>query len=152
MARTIPVSAGFHPLAVGPDGTVYVANSTGNTVSVIAPKGTAVDRTIKVGAGPAEIAVANDGTAFVTNQTAGTVSVIPAGADAVSKTIELVSDTGTSEQPHGIAAGPDGTVYVASIKSTTSPSSSPAPTPWLSGSTSRAGRRTWPSHRTAPCT
>lgn len=117
MARTIPVSAGFHPLAVGPDGTVYVANSTGNTVSVIAPQGTAVGRTIKVGAGPAEIAVAKDGTAFVSNQTAGTVSVIPAGADAVSKTIELVSDTGTSQEPHGIAAGPEGTVYVANIKS-----------------------------------
>ena len=117
VARTIPVSAGFHPLAVGPDGTVYVANSTGNTVSVIAPQATAVDRTIKVGAGPAEIAVAKDGTAFVTNQVAGTVSVIPAGADTVSKTIELISDTGTSQQPHGIAAGPDGTVYVSNIKS-----------------------------------
>jgi YVTN family beta-propeller protein len=61
--------------------------------------------------------VTKDGTAFVTNQTAGTVSVIPAGADTVSKTIELVSDTGTSEEPHGITAGPDGTVYVANIKS-----------------------------------
>lgn len=107
VARTIPVSAGLHPLAAGPDGTVYVANPEGDTVSVIAPSGTTVDRTIKVGAGPAEIAVTKDGTAFVTNQTAGSVSVIPAGADAVSKTIELVSDTGTSEEPHGIAAGPD---------------------------------------------
>jgi YVTN family beta-propeller protein len=117
IARSIPVSAGLHPLAAGPDGTVYVANPAGNTVSVIAPNGTAVDRTVKVGAGPAEVAVTKDGTAFVTNQTAGTVSVIPAGADTVSKTIELVTDTGTSEEPHGITAGPDGTVYVANIKS-----------------------------------
>ncbi len=114
--RTVPVPAGRHPLAAGPDGTVYVANSAGNTVSVIAPNGTAVDRTIEVGAGPAEIAVAKDGIAFVSNQIAGTVSVIPAGAHTVARTIELVSDTGTSKEPHGITAGSDGTVYVANIK------------------------------------
>lgn len=117
VARIIPVPAGLHSLAAGADGTVYVANPAGNTVSVIAPNGTAVDRTIKMGAGPAEIAVAKDGTAFVSNQIAGSVSVIPAGSDAVARTIELISDTGTSEEPHGIAAGADGTVYVANIKS-----------------------------------
>ena len=71
MARTFRYPPSFTRFAAETDGTVYVANPAGNTVSVIAPNGTAVDRTIKVGAGPAGMSVTKDGTAFVTNQTAG---------------------------------------------------------------------------------
>jgi YVTN family beta-propeller protein len=59
---------------VAPDGTVYVANLSDGTVSVI--MGDRVTTTINVGKNPGGIVVAPDGTVYVTHSGDGTVSVL----------------------------------------------------------------------------
>ena len=99
-----------------------------------------------------EVAVTKDGTAFVTNQDDGTVAVIPAGANAVARTIQVSSTPGKTENPHGIAAGPDGTIYVTNISSNHVAAINRALRPWPTASMSRADPRRPPSGRTEPST
>jgi YVTN family beta-propeller protein len=110
VTATIPVGSGPNGLAVGPAaGTVYVANATSGTVSVIDEATDAVTATIAVGSGPSGVAVdPAAGTVYVANSGAGTVSVIDAATNAVTATIGVGSD------PNGVAVDPTaGTVYVA---------------------------------------
>ena len=77
-ASTVPtISVGSRPSGVAVDpatGTVYVANSSGNTVSVIDASTNTVTATISVGQGPSGVAVdPATGTVYVTNSTSTTV-------------------------------------------------------------------------------
>ena len=71
-------------------GTVYVANSGSNTVSVISGRTGTVTGTITVGTIPAAVAVNPvTGTVYVTNNSDGTVSVISGRTGTVTGTITV---------------------------------------------------------------
>ena len=112
--QTIAVGNGPKGVAVSPDGTrVYVANSLGDSVSVISTTVTpqSVTTTISVGDGPAGVAVHPDGSkVYVANSSGDTVSVIDTTTDGVVDTILFPATVG----PHGVAVLPDGSkVYVS---------------------------------------
>lgn len=91
----------------------YVANNSGNTVTVINMSNHTVAKTITVGTAPFGVAVNQAGTyAYVTNQTSNNVSVISTSTNSVVATISVQSN------PIGIALTPDGkTAYVANENS-----------------------------------
>jgi YVTN family beta-propeller protein len=110
VTATIPVGSGPNGVAMDPAaGTVYVANATSGTVSVIDGATDAVTATIPVGSGPSGVAVdPAAGTVYVANSGSGTVSVIDAATNGVTATIEVGS------YPNGVAVDlAAGTVYVA---------------------------------------
>ncbi|CAN5341713.1 hypothetical protein BH09BAC6_BH09BAC6_23100 [soil metagenome] len=92
-------------------GFAYIANTYGNTVSVINTSTNSVVSTIPVGLEPVGVTVSPDGTrVYTANTYAGTVSVINTVTNSVIATVPLGS------YPFGILASPDGTrVYVANF-------------------------------------
>lgn len=105
VAHRIAVERTPTDIAVAPDGTVYVANSMSNSVSVIL--GSEVATTVWVGPVPQRLAVGEDGTAYVSSTTKGTVEVLRDGK--VAGTFQI---GGYPEVP---AIAPDGSVYVTAI-------------------------------------
>jgi YVTN family beta-propeller protein len=104
-------SAGSEPSAVAVDpttDTVYVADESGNTVTVIDGETGTVTATIGVGTVPQAIAVdASTDTVYVANL-GGTVSVIDGATDTVTATITV------GITPDGVAVDPvTHTVYVS---------------------------------------
>lgn len=93
----------------------YVANSSGNTVSVIDGATNTVKATVPVGSMPTNIALNSaTNTVYVANRGNGTVSVINGATNTVSTTVSV----GTS--PSGIAVNSaTNTVYVANANSNT---------------------------------
>ena len=111
---------GASHLAITPDGTrAYTANSSSDTVSVIALSSNLASHTIiaiiPVGEGPSRIAITPDGTrAYVANGVSDTVSMIEVANNTVSATIPV------GDQPRSIAITPDGTrAYVTNVSSDT---------------------------------
>ena len=110
--RAAVIAVGDRPYVIAFDGTnIYVANSSGNTVSVIEPATNTVTTTINVGSQPSGIAF--DGTnIYVANFSGNTVSVIEPATNTVTATINVGSE------PSGIAF--DGTnIYVANFSGNT---------------------------------
>lgn len=106
-AKTIvPVGLGPQAVSVGSDGRVWVANTAGNTVTVLNSTGSVLRQAIGVGSAPSGIAFDSAGNAYVTNAGDNTVSVINL-AYGVPQTL-AVGDT-----PIGIATGPDGRLWTA---------------------------------------
>ena len=98
-------------IAITPSGSsVYVANSGGNTVSVIATASNTVVDTIPVGSQPTGIAITPDGAhVYVANSGDSTVSVIATATNTVEG---LPLPVGLF--PLGVAITPDGThAYIA---------------------------------------
>ena len=89
----------------------YVANNSGNSVSVVNLTTNAVVATIPVGSFPYGVAVNQAGTlAYVTNAGANTVSIISTATKAVTGTLTLTGLSG----PMDIALTPNGkTAYVS---------------------------------------
>jgi YVTN family beta-propeller protein len=111
VTATIGVGAGPAGVAVDPNnGTVYVANNSGNSVSAISETTNAVTATIPVG--PAPVGVAVDPTAhsiWVANSAAGSASQISDATNTVTNTVSFPFGN-----PWGIAADPStGTVYLS---------------------------------------
>ena len=78
LSATVSVGDGPRGVAVSPDGdTVYVANGSSNTVSVINASTNSVTDTVSVGDAPYGVAVSPDGdTVYVANSSDDTVSVL----------------------------------------------------------------------------
>ncbi|MDX3224700.1 IPT/TIG domain-containing protein [Streptomyces sp. ME19-01-6] len=97
-------------IAVTPNGAAaYIADSGGDTVTVVNTATDAVASTITVGSGPWEVAISPDGAhVYVSRPAAGAVMVITTATNAVTATIS--GFTG----PRGLAVRPDGSrLYVA---------------------------------------
>lgn len=110
------VTLGRQPngIAITPDGTrAYVANQSGDTVSVVDIIDYELIGTIRVGGSPVVIAMHPDGTyTYVTNQASGSVSVIDTSTDTVIDTIAV------GGAPHGIKLSADGSrAYVTNLDS-----------------------------------
>jgi len=100
VTTTVPV--GSHPgaVALNPAGSaLYVANSGGNSVSVISTATNLVTATIPVGSAPLGVAVSPAGDrVYVANSQGGSVSVIDASANSVMATVPVGAG------PTGVAA------------------------------------------------
>lgn len=106
------VTVGNSPNDIAPASTekgdyLYVANSSGNTISVIQTPDNKVAGTIPVGIDPYRLAVSPDGTyVYVTNSWDNTVSVIQTAGNTVVKTIRV------GRVPNGIAVTAGGEYVV----------------------------------------
>jgi phospholipase C len=90
-------------LAVAPNGTLYVTDTSGNSVKVINPGRDQVTATIGVGDLPWQIVIAADGkTAYVANPDSDSISVISTASNTVTDTISVPGD------PDNLALTPDG--------------------------------------------
>jgi YVTN family beta-propeller protein len=108
------VGSGPAAIAVNPNtNTVYVANYSGSSVSVINGSTNSVTGTVNIGSGPSAIAVNSvTNLIYVANQTAGNVSVISGTTEAVRITV------GT--QPLAITVNPiTNEIFVANYGSNT---------------------------------
>lgn len=99
------VTVGHNPFgdAVAPNGgTVWVANSGSNTVSIVGTRSLRVETTVAVGQFPEDIALTRDGgQAFLSNSSSDTVSVFDARRRQVRQTVDL-APTGM-QFPFGVA-------------------------------------------------
>ncbi len=110
----VEVPVGDAPIAVvfSPDGAwAYVANETGNTVSVVDTGSQTVTATVPVGSTPYALAISPDGgLLYVADYGSSAVSVIDTTTDLVTATIA------TGANPGGLAVSPDGaTLYVSTF-------------------------------------
>jgi len=140
------ISVGSSPsaLALGADGSLYVANRGSGTVSVIGtdPTNTATYQkvidtdsnasgvnSISVGSSPSALALGADGSLYVANRGSGTVSVIgtdPTNTATYQKVIDTdsnasgVNSISVGSSPSALAVSPDGSrVYVVNSGSGT---------------------------------
>jgi YVTN family beta-propeller protein len=82
-------------VAVAPDGTVYVTESSHDSVAVISPSGH-VTATIAVGDLPWDIVISADGkTAYVANPDSDSISVISTASRTVTATVSVSGDPDT---------------------------------------------------------
>ncbi|MBX9579521.1 MAG: hypothetical protein K2X87_04365 [Gemmataceae bacterium] len=137
--------AGPRAVHVGPDGRVYVVEREGNCVRVIDPQRSTIDRFAGTGKrgytgdggpakdatfdGPKEIDIGRDGNVFVVDTENEAIRRI----DAKTGVIATVAGKGRTKtpglgdggpavaatlgRPHGVAVGPDGTLYIADTNS-----------------------------------
>ena len=103
MTERVPLRLGAEGIGVG-EGSVWVANSLGNTVSQIEPATNRVVRRIRVGEDPVAVA-AGGGAVWVTNYKDGTVSRLDPRQGRVVATIPV------GPNPDHVAVG-DGGVWV----------------------------------------
>jgi YVTN family beta-propeller protein len=104
ISRQIPVGSTPSSVAFG-DGSIWVTNTNGNTVSRIDVHTNAVSQTIQVGAGPTGVAVSG-AAVWVANGVDGTVSRIDPGTN------QVVDKIGVGNGPTGVAYG-EKAVWVA---------------------------------------
>jgi DNA-binding beta-propeller fold protein YncE len=101
-------------VAVGPDGTIYVAD-LGQRVVKVDPTSGAITRIWPVqiggGRGAANLAFSG-GLLYLTDPDRNTVDVLDPATGRVTKSGTAGPDPGQFSVPVGIAAGPDGRIYV----------------------------------------
>jgi trimeric autotransporter adhesin len=115
-------------VAVGVDGTVYVADYGNNSIRKITSAGVVTTLAGREAGfnGPAGVAIGADGTVYVADSRANMIRKITAAGVvttlAGSGVAGLADGTGaaaTFNNPEGVAVGADGTVYVADSRSNT---------------------------------
>jgi YVTN family beta-propeller protein/VCBS repeat-containing protein len=110
-----PVTVGYGPTAMTVAGDrLYVANTVGNSVSVLNANTGATLATIPVGARPSGLVVSPDGqTLYVANQSSNAVSAYSTATGTTLATIPVAA-------PQGLAINPAGDrLYVSSIATNT---------------------------------
>jgi sugar lactone lactonase YvrE len=130
---------GARAVDVGPDGSVYILEREGNTLRIVKPDNGAISTIAGTAAkgysgdggparaaslnGPKELAVDPTGNIWIVDTENHAIRFI----DAASKQIRTVAGTGRSgsdgdggpatrarlDRPHGVAIGPDGSVWIA---------------------------------------
>ena len=100
VTANVPVGEGPWDVAVSPDGSrVYVANSFGESVSVIDAATNTVTATIALGDRPYDVAVSPDGTRLYATDLRGGVSVIDTATNTVTATIRIQPPTRRARLP-----------------------------------------------------
>jgi streptogramin lyase len=100
-------------IATGPDGSLWIANMTGDTIERVYPDGQATVYPLPRAGSPTSIALASDGSAWFTELATGTIGEVTPEGSIVEHAIAPgagYGGFGTSE-PYSIVLGPDGALW-----------------------------------------
>jgi YVTN family beta-propeller protein len=91
------VAVGTRPqgIAIGSDGTIFVASQNANRVSAIDPLTNQVDDSVTVGSGPYGIAVTRTGLVVAANNFESTASIVAAVSPALTTSSAFAGDSGS---------------------------------------------------------
>lgn len=110
----LPLGSGFWPqqFTTAPDGTVWIANMTGDAIEALPPGGAEASYPLPRAGAPTSIAVAPDGSVWFTELSTGTIGELsPGGAIAEHPLAGAAPGGFGNAEPYSIVLGPDGALW-----------------------------------------
>ncbi len=110
----VALGSGFWPeqFTTAPDGTLWIANMTGDAVEALPPAGAEASYPLPRAGAPTSVAVAPDGSVWFTELTTGTIGELSPGGVIVEHPLAGATPGGFGNaEPYSIVLGPDGALW-----------------------------------------